>query len=332
MGRELSTDRPRPAGRARPRGGPPRRLRPRHGRPAVPRVRVPDADRAAAADGRRVRGAAVGERSATVAESGYVPAARVAGRPDGWGPRPRPPRPARERRAPAPPRLRRGGAVRAAGRRGRRRHDGGDGRSRPPAAFEPAGDLPTRAGRRDRRSRAGSRSAAGRHRRPRAWLAAQPAVGVALVADDPRPRRGDAARPRGRRDGRPGRRGRGRARPSDALRHLVERLGMPLVGHEVKPLLVARFADDPTAPADAGRLRHPDRRLHPQRGAAQPDDRRRRRRAARPDPAAAPTELPADGPGRASRRSSAIAVREPLETTARRGERSTGCSARSSCR
>ena len=42
----------------------------------------------------------------------------------------------------------------------------------------------------------------------------------------------------------------------------------------------------PDRPADAGRLRHPDRRLHPQRLAAQPVDRRRRRRAARPDPAA----------------------------------------------
>ena len=36
-------DRPRPAGRARPRGRAARRLRPRHGRPALPRVRVPDA-------------------------------------------------------------------------------------------------------------------------------------------------------------------------------------------------------------------------------------------------------------------------------------------------
>ena len=71
-----------------------------------------------------------------------------------------------------------------------------------------------------------------------------------------------------------------------ALRRLLERLGVPVVGHEVKPLLVARFADDPGGAADAGRLRHPDRGLHPQRGAAQPDDRRRRRRAARPDPAA----------------------------------------------
>ena len=37
--------------------------------------------------------------------------------------------------------------------------------------------------------------------------------------------------------------------PDDAarLRHLVERLDVPLVAHEVKPLLVARFAEDPAA-------------------------------------------------------------------------------------
>ena len=49
MGRELSTivrDLPIDV---RPRGGPPRRLRPRDRRPAVPRVRVPDAHRAPAA-------------------------------------------------------------------------------------------------------------------------------------------------------------------------------------------------------------------------------------------------------------------------------------------
>ena len=32
-----------------------------------------------------------------------------------------------------------------------------------------------------------------------------------------------------------------------ALRHLLERLGTPLVGHEVKPLLTARFAEEPDA-------------------------------------------------------------------------------------
>jgi DNA polymerase-1 len=36
---------------------------------------------------------------------------------------------------------------------------------------------------------------------------------------------------------------------STALRRLIERLGVPLVGHEVKPLLTARFAEDLDAPA-----------------------------------------------------------------------------------
>ena len=47
-----------------------------------------------------------------------------------------------------------------------------------------------------------------------------------------------------------------------------------------------RIADDPDAPADAGRVRYPDRRLRAQCRPAQPDHRRRRGRAARPDPAA----------------------------------------------
>ena len=33
-----------------------------------------------------------------------------------------------------------------------------------------------------------------------------------------------------------------------ALRHLLEALGVPLVGHDVKPLLTARFAEDADAP------------------------------------------------------------------------------------
>ena len=37
------------------------------------------------------------------------------------------------------------------------------------------------------------------------------------------------------------------AAASVALRHLLERLGTPLVGHEVKPLLTARFAEEPDA-------------------------------------------------------------------------------------
>ena len=53
MGKDLSTIvRDLPVD-ARPRRGPPRRLRPRDGHPALPRVRVPLAHRAPAADVRR---------------------------------------------------------------------------------------------------------------------------------------------------------------------------------------------------------------------------------------------------------------------------------------
>jgi DNA polymerase-1 len=80
------------------------------------------------------------------------------------------------------------------------------------------------------------------------WLAAQPAVGVGLLLDDPRPRRGaPLALALAGTDGRTiaveG--------PDDAaaLRRLLDRLDIPVVAHEVKPLLVARIADDPDAPA-----------------------------------------------------------------------------------
>jgi DNA polymerase-1 len=79
------------------------------------------------------------------------------------------------------------------------------------------------------------------------WLGRQPAVGASLVLDDPRPRRGTPlAMALAGEDGRvvavEG------AADADRLRRLVERAGTPLVGHEVKPLLVARFADDEAAP------------------------------------------------------------------------------------
>jgi DNA polymerase-1 len=81
-----------------------------------------------------------------------------------------------------------------------------------------------------------------------AWLGAQPAVGASLVLDDPRPRRGTPlALALAGEDGRvvavEG------AEAADQLRRLVERTGTPLVGHEVKPVLVARFSDDQQAPA-----------------------------------------------------------------------------------
>ena len=75
------------------------------------------------------------------------------------------------------------------------------------------------------------------------WLGAQAAVGVALLLDDPRPRRGTPlAMAVAGSDGRvvavEG------AEDADALRHLLEGLRTPLVGHEVKPVLVAGFAED----------------------------------------------------------------------------------------
>ena len=79
------------------------------------------------------------------------------------------------------------------------------------------------------------------------WLSAQPAVGVGLLLDDPRPRRGSPlalaiAGTDGRTIAVEG--------PDDAatLHRLLDRLATPVVGHEVKPLLVVRIADDPDAP------------------------------------------------------------------------------------
>ena len=76
------------------------------------------------------------------------------------------------------------------------------------------------------------------------WLAVQSAVGIALLADDPRPRKGTplalaVAGLDGRTVAAEG--------PADVgrLRSIVERLEIPIVGHEVKPLLVARFAEEP---------------------------------------------------------------------------------------
>ncbi len=80
------------------------------------------------------------------------------------------------------------------------------------------------------------------------WLVAQAAVGVGLLLDDPRPRRGSpVALALAGADGRTiaveG--------PHDAaaLRLLLERLAIPVVAHEVKPLLVARIGEDLDAAA-----------------------------------------------------------------------------------
>jgi len=75
------------------------------------------------------------------------------------------------------------------------------------------------------------------------WIGAQSALGAALVADDPRPLKGEAlALALAGMDGRVvAAQGTEDVR---RLRRLVEASGVPLVAHEVKPLLVARFADD----------------------------------------------------------------------------------------
>ncbi|HEY2916675.1 MAG TPA: DNA polymerase I [Candidatus Limnocylindrales bacterium] len=81
-----------------------------------------------------------------------------------------------------------------------------------------------------------------------AWLATHAAVGAAIVFDDPRPRRGQPqAFALAGADGRV----LAATGPDDAvaLRHLLEERDVPLVGHEVKPILVARFAEDRDGPA-----------------------------------------------------------------------------------
>jgi DNA polymerase I len=76
------------------------------------------------------------------------------------------------------------------------------------------------------------------------WLATLPAVGIAFPADDPRPRKGTPqalalAGPDGRVVTAPG------AELATAARRVLESAGTPLVGHEVKPLLAARLAEEP---------------------------------------------------------------------------------------
>ena len=255
-------DRPRPAGRARPRGGPARRLRPGRGHPAVPRVRVPDARRAPAGADRR-------------AAEETVEALRAADAASRSG-RPRSPvgRPAGVRRRPAERRRSRAGGGSLVGegtglqltldfdaverrRRRRRRGTGGRGPTRPrrgrrgpssrrptcrralaAAIADPGGRIELVA--RRRRSTASSRGSRPSRRSASALVARRPAAAragppLALAVAGP-----TAGRSRST----------GRTTPP-ALRHLVERLGAPLVGHEVKPLLVgAASPTDPAAPAD----------------------------------------------------------------------------------
>jgi DNA polymerase-1 len=82
----------------------------------------------------------------------------------------------------------------------------------------------------------------------RGWLAAAPDLGAAVVLDDPRPRKGRAlALAVAGEDGRVV----AAEGPAEVarLRRLVEATDTPVVGHEVKPLLVARFAEQPGAGA-----------------------------------------------------------------------------------
>ena len=185
-----------------------------------------------------------------VATDGSVPAARVAGsaRPSGWG-TPRPNRPATD-----------GGGLQlsldfdsvsgstaAAAATSDEAPDRATGAVSDVVPGEPS-DLPTAlAAAINDPSRvevhAGDRIAA-----LEPWLAAQPAVGVGLLLDDPRPRRGSPlALALAGADGRTV----AASGPEDsaALRRLLDRLGIPVVGHEVKPLLVRRIADDPDAAA-----------------------------------------------------------------------------------
>jgi DNA polymerase-1 len=182
-----------------------------------------------------------------VSRSGSVPAARVGGgRPSGWGSGPpiRPPRPTADAGelqlsldfdVVGPTSA--ASAVAAA--------DAAAGRPvRPP--LSEAGDLPTALAaaiaapdRIELVDETGIGALAD-------WVGRQSVVGVSLVLDDPRPRRGTPlAFALAGADGRvvavEG------ADAAGTLRRLVERAGTPLVGHEVKPVLVARFGEDPAA-------------------------------------------------------------------------------------
>jgi len=176
------------------------------------------------------------DRLRSVAESGYVPAARVAGgRPDGWGPG-RSGAPARPSSGELQLRLDFDAVA-----------SGGDGtRPAETRTFEPAEDLPTALaqaildpGRIEVRGTDGIEEL-------ETWLTGQAAIGVSLLSDDPRPRRGRplalaVAGADGRVVAADG------SEASDALRHLLERLRTSLVGHEVKPVLVAGFGENETA-------------------------------------------------------------------------------------
>ena len=79
------------------------------------------------------------------------------------------------------------------------------------------------------------------------WIAAQPMIGAALLKDDPRPRSGSTLALA--LAGTDGRVVAAEGADGDRLRVMLEDAGVPIVAHEAKPLLVARFAGDTTGPA-----------------------------------------------------------------------------------
>jgi DNA polymerase-1 len=181
----------------------------------------------------------------SVVESGYVPAARVAGRPDGWGPSRTGGRP---ETGELQLRLDFESVARSAPSNGTGADAVGESDGHAPAEPQAPGDLPsTLAAAIVDPSRIEVRGP-DRIAELADWIASQPALGASLVADDPRPRRGTAlalaiAGMDGRVVAAEG------PEAADALRHLVESAGTALVGHEIKPLLVARFAEDLEGPA-----------------------------------------------------------------------------------
>ena len=170
---------------------------------------------------------------------GTFPAAQVAGRPEGWGPAPAgratPARSGGQGRSELQLTLDFGAAVGGDGRTGAGRAElpTGDPRATLAAAIaDPSRIVPIGGDAIDAE---------------RAWLTSQPSVGVALLLDDPRPRRGTPL-------GMALAGGDGRivavegAEDVARLRALLEDLETPIVGHEVKPLLVVQVAERPAGP------------------------------------------------------------------------------------
>ena len=170
---------------------------------------------------------------------GTFPAAQVAGRPEGWGPAPAgratPARSGGQGRSELQLTLDFGAAVGGDGRTGAGRAElpTGDPRATLAAAIaDPSRIVPIGGDAIDAE---------------RAWLTSQPSVGVALLLDDPRPRRGTPL-------GMALAGGDGRivavegAEDVARLRALLEDLDTPIVGHEVKPLLVVQAAERPAGP------------------------------------------------------------------------------------